>query len=788
MKNLNRFLFRRGPLFLLFGFSIWFCLDIVLLKRVLIHPDIFTYYYPLRNWFTQRLLQGEFTLWNPYWGIGSPVEGWTTVPFDLYTLFEAIWGPQYHVFQLFQLLLLLTVVWQVFVRLGLSSMVAAAGAILFFLSPWVTYFFFYFLLSSSYIGYVLSFYFTYRFFETKADKYLVFLALAHFASMFGTKIEFWFSNVTVNVFLIGLLSILSIKKDGVAIGGRLFVKSLVAMLMGVLTHAWQINFMMQIMASGDRVIPHGFHNLWHSEMYAKLLFSVKKSDYLPVLSLSALAGLIAYAGHRRFSAWRASPLLKVFSLLVLFSPLAVYWLRKGTGELGELSVIRSTPLAFRILLMGLVFIGLSEFSKKKWLRIAYFSVLFLFFMREQGQVLLVYLTGLQWIPTRESYIIDFALALIATSGLSVLEAWLVQWRGLRMTGLVPAFCIFLVVGFYFKDPYQVHSIMAQRPGNYPFYNGHELIRETLHKLERSKTSRIMLINADGSNGATYGWGDVLFEELGSVTQYSSVPPKNYKDWNLYKRFNVAPDSHWGGYTGAYTKKMLSLLPQPNKFGFDDGTVYFYSIRTVPPLQASEMRLLGVDYIVKMFPTFGNERWITNEVIESGIEAMKKSGAIVSQGFENGLEIWKVINPLPRAFLLPGGPSIFSEIENSLDATVAEDGKSVKVGNTDHKVLPAQVETYDPEHVVITTQFNEDGYLVLTDLFHPFWHVKVDGQESPIVPAFSIFRAVALPKGEHRLEFYCKVGRMIGALAISLTSLLLILAFALRSGLRRARPV
>ncbi len=62
---------------------------------------------------------------------------------------------------------------------------------------------------------------------------------------------------------------------------------------------------------------------------------------------------------------------------------------------------------------------------------------------------------------------------------------------------------------------------------------------------------------------------------------------------------------------------------------------------------------------------------------------------------------------------------------------------------------------------------ENEYVVLTDLFHPFWHVNIDGKPAEIIPAFSIFRAVKVPSGTHHIEFYCEVPYFKTSIAFSL---------------------
>jgi hypothetical protein len=64
----------------------------------------------------------------------------------------------------------------------------------------------------------------------------------------------------------------------------------------------------------------------------------------------------------------------------------------------------------------------------------------------------------------------------------------------------------------------------------------------------------------------------------------------------------------------------------------------------------------------------------------------------------------------------------------------------------------ELTVYDSRQVVVKVQAPADGYLVLTDAWYPGWHVRVDGQEAPLLRADVIFRAVHLQAGEHTVEF------------------------------------
>ncbi len=65
---------------------------------------------------------------------------------------------------------------------------------------------------------------------------------------------------------------------------------------------------------------------------------------------------------------------------------------------------------------------------------------------------------------------------------------------------------------------------------------------------------------------------------------------------------------------------------------------------------------------------------------------------------------------------------------------------------------ATIEQYGTDHVVVRATSVRGGHLVLSDSFYPGWRAWLNGGEVPIEQANYLFRAVALPPGEHLVEF------------------------------------
>jgi uncharacterized membrane protein YfhO len=65
---------------------------------------------------------------------------------------------------------------------------------------------------------------------------------------------------------------------------------------------------------------------------------------------------------------------------------------------------------------------------------------------------------------------------------------------------------------------------------------------------------------------------------------------------------------------------------------------------------------------------------------------------------------------------------------------------------------AEIVAYEPERVRVRASLRRDGFLVLHDVHHPGWRVRVDGGDAELLRANYVFRAVRLPAGDHDVEF------------------------------------
>ena len=65
---------------------------------------------------------------------------------------------------------------------------------------------------------------------------------------------------------------------------------------------------------------------------------------------------------------------------------------------------------------------------------------------------------------------------------------------------------------------------------------------------------------------------------------------------------------------------------------------------------------------------------------------------------------------------------------------------------------ARIVRYANTEVVVAADAPDGGLLLLTDVWHPWWHATLDGKPSDILRADVLFRAVVLPPGRHEVRF------------------------------------
>ena len=64
----------------------------------------------------------------------------------------------------------------------------------------------------------------------------------------------------------------------------------------------------------------------------------------------------------------------------------------------------------------------------------------------------------------------------------------------------------------------------------------------------------------------------------------------------------------------------------------------------------------------------------------------------------------------------------------------------------------RIVSYRNTEVILEADSPDGGWVVLNDLWHPWWFAEVDGKPAEILRANVLFRAVAVPPGRHMVRF------------------------------------
>ena len=88
-----------------------------------------------------------------------------------------------------------------------------------------------------------------------------------------------------------------------------------------------------------------------------------------------------------------------------------------------------------------------------------------------------------------------------------------------------------------------------------------------------------------------------------------------------------------------------------------------------------------------------------------------------------------------------------------EAVLLEESPICHRQTADQKPATARIVSYENTKVVIEAEAPRGGgWVVLNDVWHPYWFARVDGAPVRVSRANVLFRAVAVPEGRHEVVF------------------------------------
>jgi hypothetical protein len=166
--------------------------------------------------------------------------------------------------------------------------------------------------------------------------------------------------------------------------------------------------------------------------------------------------------------------------------------------------------------------------------------------------------------------------------------------------------------------------------------------------------------------------------------------------------------------------------------------------------------------------------------------------------DNEIHVLEDTAAFPRAFIVPRAhvaPSLGTALSEMVhrpfqpdqEVILADDSttQSTDVAGERGGQGVATVTAYAADEVRVHTATDGEAWLVLSDTYYPGWTARVDGQPTRVLRGDLLFRVVAVPAGEHEVDFRFEPGSVrVGLLLSGLCLALLIAALGI-AGTRRA---
>lgn len=307
----------------------------------------------------------------------------------------------------------------------------------------------------------------------------------------------------------------------------------------------------------------------------------------------------------------------------------------------------------------------------------------------------------------------------------------------------------------------------------------------------------LLINARGLNPIAPA---SFYSEPSVVARLAGPPEDGGRIWATPRPKGFAfrappgpePDSlRWGFRWDRMTLRNATYFPLGYRFAFDRGN--------------ERLDVMPGAAVARLLATQGNDgarpEALARLLSLAGVDRVVCYGGFDIPGFAQAqrleeesnipVVVMKSTAALPRAYIVHRGEVVsdLGEALRRLDDTSFDPERSVILEEDVGAAPPliagqepprarARILEERPTRLLVETQSEARGWLVLTDTFYPGWKARVDGNEAPLIRANAMFRAVPVGAGRHEIEFLyrpssVKTGLMVTAAALLLAGLLAI---------------
>jgi len=151
----------------------------------------------------------------------------------------------------------------------------------------------------------------------------------------------------------------------------------------------------------------------------------------------------------------------------------------------------------------------------------------------------------------------------------------------------------------------------------------------------------------------------------------------------------------------------------------------------------------------------------------------------------GVWLQELPDPLPHAYVAAGVEMVSSFKALALLAVPTDPWRTTFIEGTREAgcshpgvITPADVVSYEPNHVEVHAHAQHPGWLILTDTYDPGWAATVNGVPAEVFIANYAFRGVPIPAGDITVNFAyvpasCRIGLFLGLVTMLVCSALVI---------------
>jgi hypothetical protein len=275
----------------------------------------------------------------------------------------------------------------------------------------------------------------------------------------------------------------------------------------------------------------------------------------------------------------------------------------------------------------------------------------------------------------------------------------------------------------------------------------------------------------------YGWKytpfsspGLVFPETPVLTFFQNtdppfrVSPGDVIPMNMWVPYNIESIS---GYDALYPVWWARLLSVINNQSPEYGTFSYYA-----PFEQYESRwfdLLNNRYLFVLTPSKESD-WSLAAKIQK-IDKFKK----VFQ--DKSVSIFENKDVLPRAFFVSDWEVLSDEetLKKLIDPKFPLNRKIIidknpGIEKSNGAKSGIHYDFYSAEKSILNINTDKDGLLFVSDAWYPGWKAKVDGKDAFIYRADYAFRAVAVTKGIHNVEFIydpesLRMGELLSLIAV-----------------------